>query len=178
MQTLLLPGKIRPWLMADECGCLNGRLALTALPRLAAILGCADGEVAVALSAGLDAQGTRFIKGHLQTEVEWICQRCLGPLRLLLEVTVSLGLACDEAAVDQLPDAYEPLLVPEDGSIAVADLIEDELLLALPQIPRHDDVRECEVHGYLQPAEPVLDLKNRQPFAVLATLLQDSQRSH
>jgi uncharacterized protein len=178
METLSLPGKIHPWRMAAERGCLKGRLALATLPRLTAILDHADGEVVVALSAGRDEQGIRFIQGRLQAEVEWTCQRCLGPLRLPLDITVKLGLARDEAAADRLSDEYDPLLIQEGGSIAVADLIEDELLLALPQIPRHEDLRECQADGDLQPGAPALDLKNRQPFAVLATLLQDSQRSH
>lgn len=178
MQTLRLPEKIDPWRMAAEYGCLKGQLALTALPRLTEVLGRADGEVVVALSAGLDAQGIRFITGNLQTDLEWICQRCLGPLQLLLNIAVNLGLARDEAAADQLPAEYDPLLVPEGESIAVASLVEDELLLALPQIPRHDDLRKCAANGYLPPGGPELDLQNRQPFAVLATLLKNSPRSH
>lgn len=178
METPSLPAKIHPWRMAAEQGCLNGRLALAALPRLTALLGAAAGEVIVALSAGCDAQGVRFVQGRLCAEVEWTCQRCLGPLRLPLDATVNLGLACDEAAADRLPDEYDPLLVQESGDITVADLIEDELLLALPQIPRHEDPRECEAHGYARPDELALAPKNRQPFAMLATLLQDSQRSH
>jgi uncharacterized protein len=164
--------------MAAECGRLDGRLTLAALPRLSALLGHADGEVVVALAAGCDAQEVRFIQGRLRAEVEWTCQRCLGPLRLPLDIPVNLGLARDEAAADRLPDEYDPLLVQEGGAVSVSDLIEDELLLALPQIPRHENLRECEAHGYLQPGEPALDLKNRQPFAMLATLLPDSQRSH
>ncbi|MCB1776594.1 MAG: DUF177 domain-containing protein [Candidatus Competibacteraceae bacterium] len=178
METPLLPAKIRPWRMAAEHGCLNGRLALAALPRLTALLGAAEGEVVVALSAGCDAQGVRFIQGRLCAEVEWTCQRCLGPLRLPLDVQVNLGLVSDEAAANRLPDEYDPLLVQENSDIAVADLVEDELLLALPQIPRHEDLRECAVHGYAQPDESTPDPKKRQPFAALATLLQDSQRSH
>jgi uncharacterized protein len=178
METPSLPAKIHPWRMATEHGCLNGRLALAALPRLTALLDGAEGEVIVDLSAGCDAHGVRFIQGCLQTEVVWTCQRCLGPLRLPLEVTVNLGLARDEAAIDRLPDEYDPLLVREDGDVAITNLIDDELLLALPQIPRHEDRQECEAHGYLQPGEPALDLPNRQPFAVLATLLRDSPRSH
>lgn len=177
MQILSLPGKIHPWFMAAERACLKGRLSLATLPRLTAILGHADSEVIVDLSAGRDAQGIRFIQGSLQTEIEWTCQRCLGPLHLPLDITVNLGLARDEAAIDRLPAEYDPLLVQEGASIAVADLVEDELLLALPHIPRHEDLRECEALGYRQPGEPALDLKNRQPFAGLATLLQDSQRS-
>ena len=114
----------------------------------------------------------RFIKGALQTGIELVCQRCLEPLRLALDVTVSLGLVHGEAEADRLPEEYEPLLVPE-GVIRVADLVEDELLLALPRIPRHEDARDCEANGYRAP-----DTGHDQPLATLASLLRDSQRSH
>jgi uncharacterized protein len=173
MQTPSLPSRIDPWRLTAEGGRLEGSLALAALPRLVAELDRTDGVVSVALVAGVDRQGVRFIGGAVRTEVELVCQRCLGPLRLALDVTVGLGLVHDEAEVDRLPEEYEPLLVPE-GIIHVADLVEDELLLALPRIPRHDDVRDCEANGYRAPDRVEQD----QPFASLASLLRDSQRSH
>ncbi len=178
MQTPPLLEKLSPWRIAAENGSLNGELALATLPRLTAAVDRADGMVAIALTAGIDGQEVRFIKGVLRTEVELTCQRCLGLLRLPLEVTVRLGLAHDEAEIDRLPKEYEPLLIAEGGSLAVADLVEDELLLALPQIPRHDDLRECAVLGEVRSGEPALDMERRQPLAALASLLQDSKRSH
>ena len=173
MQTPSLPSKIDPWRLAAESGRLEGSLALAALPRLIAELNRTDGVVSVALVAGIDPRGVRFIGGALQTGVELVCQRCLGRLRLALDVTVSLGLVHSEAEADRLPEEYEPLLVPE-GTIRVADLVEDELLLALPQIPRHDDARDCEANGYRTPDR----VEHDQPFATLASLLRDSRRSH
>lgn len=178
MQTPLLPEKLNPWRIAAENGHLDGRLALAVLPRLTTALERTEGVVAIALTAGIDGQGTRFIKGFLQTEVTLTCQRCLGLLRLPLEVPVSLGLARDEAEIDRLPGEYEPLLIAEGDSLTIVDLIEDELLLALPQIPRHNDMRECAARGAVRPDEPVPGLERRLPFAGLASLLQDSKRSH
>ena len=172
MQTPLLPSKIDPWRLAAEGGQLDGALALAALPRLAAALNRADGVVSVALVAGVDPRGVRFMKGTLRTGVELVCQRCLESLPWRLDVAVSLGLVHNEAEADRLPEEYEPLLVPE-GFIRVADLVEDELLLALPQIPRHDDARECVANSYRAP-----DTAHDQPFATLASLLRDSKRSH
>ena len=177
MQTPLLPDRINPWQLAAENGRLDGELPLTALPRLAALLTDAGGVVRVALAAGTDGQGLPFIGGALRTEIELICQRCLGPLRLALDVPVRLGLVHSEAEFDRLPDEYEPLLVPEN-SASVTDLVEDELLLALPQIPSHADPQECEANDYGTPGPAALDAENRQPFAVLATLLRDSKRSN
>lgn len=172
MQTLSLPSRIDPWRLTAEGGRLEGELALADLPRLAAALNRADGLVNVTLAAGVDSRGVRFIRGAVQAGIELVCQRCLGPLRLALDVPVGLGLVHSEAEADRLPEEYEPLLVPE-GVIGVADLVEDELLLALPHIPRHDDVQDCEANGYRAPATG-----RDQPFATLASLLRDSQRSH
>lgn len=173
MQTPSFPSRIDLWRLTAEGGRLEGSLALAALPRLVAELNRTDGVASVALAAGMDRQGIRFIKGALRTKVELVCQRCLGPFQLALDVTVSLGLVRSEAEADRLPEEYEPLLVP-DGVIHVADLVEDELLLALPRIPRHDEARDCEAHGYRAPDRVEQD----QPFASLASLLRDSQRSH
>lgn len=177
MQAPPLPERINPWQLAAEMGRLDGELSLTAMPRLAAVPNRAVGTVNVALVAGTDRQGVRFIQGRLRTEVELVCQRCLGPLRLPLDVVVRLGLVRGEAEIDRLPDMYDPLLVPEEG-VVVVSLVEDELLLALPRIPRHDDRRECEANGYLVPGQPVPDAEHRQPFAALASLLRDSKRSN
>ncbi|MDS4071283.1 MAG: hypothetical protein RKO24_16850, partial [Candidatus Competibacter sp.] len=102
MQIPPLPERVNPWQLAVESGRLDGELALAELPRLAALLEHADGMVNVALEAGIDGDGLRFIRGRLQAEVELVCQRCLGSLRLPIVATVSLGLARGEAEFDRL----------------------------------------------------------------------------
>lgn len=173
MWTPSLPNRIDPWCLAAEGGRLDGSLALATLSRLVAVLNRADGVVSVALRAGVDRRGVRFIKGIVRTEIELICQRCLGVLRLPLEAVVSLGLARNEAEAGRLPEEYEPLLVAE-GVIGVADLVEDELLLALPPIPRHEDARDCQADGYRTPDGGEHD----PPLATWASLLRDFRRSH
>ena len=170
-----LPDKINPWQLAANDERLDGDLALAGMPRLA-VLNRAEGRVSVSLTAGVDERGRRFIAGRLRADLELVCQRCLGPLRLPLDVTVSLGLIRSETEIERLDDRYEPLLVP-DGDIAVANLVEDELLLALPQIPRHEDRRECEANGCLAPGEATPNAERRRPFSVLASLLPDLKRS-
>lgn len=171
MQTPSFPEKIDPWRLCAEAGRLEGVLPLAALPRLAAALRDVDGKVDVALVAGVDTQGVRCIQGVLRTQVELLCQRCLEPLRWPLEVPVRLGLVHNEAEMSRLPEEYEPLLVA-GNAVRVADLVEDELLLALPQIPRHADPAECPTPGY-----PATDNAPEQPLAALASLLRDLKRS-
>lgn len=175
MRAPQLPNKIDPWQLAANSERLDGDLALAGMPRLA-VLNRADGRASVSLTAGVDERGRRFIEGRLRADLELVCQRCLGPLRLPLDVAVCLGLIRSEMEIERLHDRYEPLLAP-DGEIAVADLVEDELLLALPQIPRHEDLRECEANGYLATGEATPDAERRRPFSVLASLLPDLKRS-
>lgn len=175
MRALQFPNKINPWRLASENGRLEGELALAAMSRLAA-LNRADGKVAISLVAGVGEKGVHFIEGELWADIELDCQRCLGPLRLPVKVKIALGLIRSEAEADRLPSQYEPLLVPDSG-IVVSDLVEDELLLALPQIPRHENWRECEANGYAAPDAAPPNADTRQPFAVLASLLPDSKRS-
>ena len=63
------------------------------------------------------------------------CQRSLQPFVLPARVEQTLGLIREEAEEAGLPPGYEPLLVPEDGRIVPIDLVEDELILALPVVP-------------------------------------------
>ena len=176
MPTPSLPDKINPWQLAADQGRLTGDLALAELPRLAALLDQTNGVVNITLTAGIDGQGLRFIAGRLQATVELTCQRCLGPLQLPLDVVVQLGLVQTEVEADRLPDDYEPLVASPDCVMTIADLVEDELLLALPQIPRHADRWDCEVHGYGAP-DPALITEQRRPFGLLASLLPESKRS-
>lgn len=177
MHSPSLPEKIKPWRSAADGAALRGSLTLSGLPRLAAALAASAREVEIALNAGRDAQGFRFIQGELRTEAALICQRCLGALQLPLFVSVSLGLVRDEAEVAHLPAQYEPLLIAEDESISIAALIEDELLLALPYIPRHAEPQACTPLLAATP-EPSSPTDTLRPFAALASLLTDSTRSH
>lgn len=175
MQAPRFPNKINLWQLAEKQGRLDGALALAELPRLRA-LNRAGGAVEIALAAGVDERGARFIRGRLDAQVELVCQRCLGPLTLRLAVPVRLGLIRSEAETARLPEGYEPLLAADEGA-RVADWVEDELLLALPQIPRHEDRRECEANGYVAPGGEPSRAEPGRPFAGLASLLSDSKRS-
>ncbi len=173
MQTLSFSEPFNPWRLAAEGGRLEGTVALEELPRLAALLNRTDGVVTVAAKVGVDEQGIYFVVGRVHGALEVICQRCLGPLRLPFDLTARQGLARTEAEADRLPEGYEPLLVPASG-LVLADWVEDELLLALPQFPRHDDLRECAANGYRAAfGESAPDPGSRQPFAALAALLRD-----
>ncbi|HEV2321072.1 MAG TPA: YceD family protein, partial [Gammaproteobacteria bacterium] len=70
-----------------------------------------------------------------------------------------------------LPPEYEPL-PSGDGRVAIAELVADELLLALPLVPKHGDGEVCEVDQAVAVHETpaAAEESRKNPFAELAKL--------
>jgi uncharacterized protein len=79
---------------------------------------------------------------------------------------VRLGVVHSLGEADLLPESYEPLLLETD-TIPLADILQDELLLAVPAVPQHEC---CDPAAQSrQEAAPAV-AKRPNPFAVLAEL--------
>lgn len=113
----------------------EGRVPLSTLARLQGSLADAGGECAFTLEFGQDALQVPFIELRLQAGLPLVCQRSLERFVFPVDAVQRLGLIRDEADEAALPEGYEPLLVPEDGLVRPLDLVEDELVLALPVVP-------------------------------------------
>ena len=170
MQTSL-PDTINLWHFAAEGGHAAGELPLQKMPRLSTLLSAHDGVASVALQAGIDAQGTRFITGHLEVSLEVTCQRCMKPMTAPLQLDFRLGLVMSEEQSSTLSDNYEPLVAAESET-SIYDVIEDEIILGLPFAPMCDDPKQCQNYVPLA-SEAVVEKTN--PFATLAMLLKDSK---
>lgn len=149
---------------------LQGRIAVAELPRLAAVLVSDSGVADIDLHIGADASGRRVIKGVIAAELQMVCQRCLEPAALEVRAEPHLAWARSDADIEDLPEEYDPL-VAADGHVMLADLVTDELLLALPIVPRHPDEAKCgkRMPQAARPAPAPEEVK-KTPFAVLAEL--------
>ena len=76
-----------------------------------------------------------------------------------------------DAAARDLPKALDPVVLDETGQIRAVDLIEDELMLHVPTIPKHDEDGDCvdaeRSFGDAPAEEPE---SRRGPFDVLRNL--------
>ncbi|MBS0359566.1 MAG: DUF177 domain-containing protein [Proteobacteria bacterium] len=115
-------------------------MTLSELERLSPQLCDSDGQVQVTLDFGTDLEGQAYVKGAVSANLSLICQRCMQPMDYPVESQFSLGVVKDADAIEKLSSQYEPLLVREDGTVETAELIEEELLLSLPIVPKH---KEC-----------------------------------
>jgi len=154
---------------------LDFSIPFTELPRVSRELTSLEGEARgrVRFSRQL-GQAVADLDVSAQPEV--VCQRCMQPMRWPVTVKSRVALVSDYAAADRVPEEMEVFLV-EGDSVSVRDLVDEEVMLALPHVPRHAEDSECarqEVQLPGQPDEPddEADLQVQKPFAQLGELLK------
>ena len=127
---------------AEQGRHIEGVIALSLLPRLAGLLVSQEGEAHFELEFFRDAKRRSCVRGKVAARLELCCQRCLEPVHYLVESDLLLGLVQGLDEAERLPDEYDPLMV-ENDRFQPADLVEDELILGLPQVPMHTPPEAC-----------------------------------
>lgn len=96
------------------------------------------------------------------------CQRCLQAMLHPLAVVRRLRFVTDEAEAARLDEESEDdvLALPPRGRLDLLPLVEDELILALPIVPRHDTCPD----PLVLPADAAGEASPEHPFAALAAL--------
>ena len=126
---------------------------------------------------GFDRLGRVTIGLTVEASLPLVCQRSLEPYLEPIHRQSLLGVMSDLAEEAGMPENYEPVLV-ENHRLALQDLVEDELLLSLPQVPRNPRVAAIgpgsEAEQAASPAGSQYPL--RQPFAGLAEQLEQHAR--
>lgn len=129
-----------PWQAVAREATFAGSFALADLPRLRDLLVgealAAAACVAFEVAFRRDEARRPVVLGRVKAVLPLECQRCLGVVEHGVDVPVRLMLMQGAEVTRDPPEPYEPLPVSGER-IGLAELIEDELLLALPQIPLH-----------------------------------------
>jgi uncharacterized protein len=168
-----LPHQIDPFRLAEAGAQLSGHLPLRQFTRLRQVLADDSGEIAVKLDFDVDELGVPIVQGNVSASLALTCQRCLEPYAFPVDAQIALAWVKTAQEADRLPLRYEPYVVDETP-LLLNDVIEDELLLALPQIPMHDEA-ECPASKLLKQRDKVTDEPEQKanPFGVLAKLKRD-----
>ena len=167
-----LPETVDAWRMVQSRRLFEGNLPLTSMPRLReslheASLAAGVGSVIYTIEFGRDDLGVANLWLRAEAGLPLTCQRSLEPFDFSVRVDTRLGLIESESEEAGLPPGYEPLLV-ENGQVRLADVIEDELILALPVIPLKPGVEPIDrAWGAEESEEPV---EKPNPFSVLQNL--------
>ena len=149
-------------------------MALSLLPRLVGLLASPEGEARFELEFFQDDKRRSCVRGKVAARLRLRCQRCLEPVEYEVESNLLLGLVQGLDEAERLPDEYDPLMV-ENDRFQPTDLVEDELMLGLPQVPMHTPAEACdEQTGRLATGKASSDEPGREnpdnPFRVLAQL--------
>jgi uncharacterized protein len=142
----------------------QGILPLDGFARLRDMLASAAGEVSYAVEGMLDGRGRPALRVKVRGTLQLRCQRCLEALPFAVTSDEMLVLAATQAEIDADPaDPSLPDRLLAGEAMSVRNLVEDELILALPYAPRHE---ACEARAKAAGDEKV------SPFAGLRGMLR------
>jgi len=143
------------------------------MPRVADLLDqpSADDVIEFEVAASLDRSAGRAaivrLAVHVFGSVPMTCQRTLQRYRQPVDSRSQVAVVASEDELAGLPEDLEPKLAAE-GRLKLVELIEDELLLALPLVPRDPDSVPVDNAGdVFDSAGPE---QSDSPFAELARL--------
>ncbi len=166
-----LPKLIDPLLLADRNASVEGKLPLNCFDRMADLLFNDIGCVELKLLFGRHGK-LATIEGSLSAVMQLKCQRCLESMEWLVNSEIKLGIVNSLDRASELPEGYEPLLLIEEGSIPLKNIVEDELLLSVPNIPKHKNI--CQIpdipRGKAGQAPKITQKSTENPFSILAEL--------
>ena len=150
---------------------VSGTLKPLNLQRFRPLLASDDGAVEAELTFSRDEENRHVIHVAVEADVTVTCQRCLEPMsqHLISENLLAVMWTDEQAA--HLPRHLDPLIVAEEAC-SLWELVEDELILAMPPFSYHDteDCRES-IAGFSAPVpEEVAAVEKPNPFNVLAQL--------
>ena len=171
------PDRVDPWKAADGQRTFHGTMPLSRMVRLAPLLESTDGAARFSAGFAYDRQKQLTVEMVVEAELTLMCQRSLAPYVEKIHRRSTLAVIEEMSEQDAQPENYEAVLV-EDGRLTLLQLVEDELLLGIPQVPRNPNVAAVELStdGQWPSASQDEESPLQRPFAGLAGMMKDSKR--
>ena len=117
--------------------------------------------------------GQYRLSGSVRTVLHTQCQRCLEAMTLEVAHSFDYVLIRDESLEANVTDGSETLICAED-ELNLAWFIEEEILLAMPMIAKHEDCSLPQTGA----RAPLPQAETQNPFAALKDLLETKENSH
>jgi len=149
----------------------DGAISLAAMARLGDLLADSAGDVRFSLEFDQDSLQVPFVELKVEADLPLICQRSLQRFLQPVSLIQRLALVRDDGRDDDeveaaLPPGYEPLWLAGDGMLRPVELVEDELILAVPLVPAMPGTESIEREWSVSAEEET----RANPFAALAAL--------
>ena len=118
--------------------------------------------------SGGDSQIWMYLKAKVDLPMQ--CQRCMGPVKLAVKANAVFRFVSDEATAEAEDDESEEDLLVLAPELNVLELIEDELIMSAPLVPKHEKCPNLVPMSAVDEAfEEALEARPN-PFAALAQL--------
>lgn len=119
--------------LASRRAVLSGCVDPISMPRLLEVVTAAPGAIAYRIEFARDASGRARMTGRAEGMLPLVCQRCLEKLDWYFDARFEFLVVGSEQEETNGQDA----VVCSGGRTELEPMIEDELLLALPNAPVH-----------------------------------------
>ena len=166
---------VQPYQLAARGEFRQVRVPLPDLPRLASLAAPEDenASVAVDLDFERDDQGDCRVRGTAAVEFRPVCGNCGERRPCALAVRIDYRLFRSEARASERGRSID-VMICEAEDVDLADLVEDDLLLAIPDVP-------CGLDAACPHREPAVRTAASEtegpasPFEVLRTLKRNGE---
>ncbi|HSQ82405.1 MAG TPA: YceD family protein [Casimicrobiaceae bacterium] len=125
--------------LARDRGIVEGTVDAHRLPRVEDLVAGGPARVDWRIAGTTDASGRPALSVALSGAVMLSCQRCLADFEWKVEQQTELLLARNEDELEALDAESGSEVVLAESPVDPLELVEDELVLALPFAPRHPD---------------------------------------
>ena len=160
---------------ASERATLDREYPLADLPRLRDVLADPGGTLRARFEFARDARGRAIATVTIEATARWRCERCGLSFERPLRSSSDVEFVADERAEPSDGDR-EPVVAP-GGRVRLADLAEEEFLLAAPLAPSCDEPERCARAPRPARESAAAAPATRRPFDGLRDLLQKTDRT-
>lgn len=169
------PDWISPARAAEGKRVFSGTVSMARMKRLAPLLAGPAGEATFIAAFKTDLDKRVIVELEVSAALPLTCQASLEIYDEQVERKSVLAVIEHISEQDDLPEQYDPVQT-EHGRLAIASLVEDELLLGLPQVPRKPGLEPIEYStggSVRQESDPAAGRKS--PFAGLQDMLKQNK---
>jgi uncharacterized protein len=166
-----VPVQINPYDCAKRGVIFEGTILVSQFKRLLSVGRAvnADSTFDVVLHFDVDAAWDSRLTGSIVGIVVLECQRCLHDMEFGINISLNHVLCPDERKLEKHKNS-EVIFSEDDGKVRMVDLLEDEILLEIPIIGKHENIEDCQgLDQYLEGNEEKNEIVESvpNPFSIL-----------
>lgn len=129
--------------LAERGAVLEGTIELSRFDRLKGLLNSCEGSARARFAFRRSHDDVLLVELQCEAALELVCQHCLDPVTHEVRERVEFAVADTEDSLAVVPQGTESIALNGER-FRPATMLEDELIVSLPLVPRHGDDKHQE----------------------------------